>query len=79
MLDQLLGYPWHICWLPREYISISLNEADKRAFLFVTQATFDKSSLGRITFLQLDGLDADIAGVGFNPRLARPLTKDLHL
>jgi hypothetical protein len=29
--------------------------------------------------LQLDGLDADVAGVGFNPRLAWPLVRDLHL
>jgi hypothetical protein len=27
----------------------------------------------------LDCLDADIAGVGFNPQLAGPLVGDLHL
>jgi hypothetical protein len=67
MLDQLLGHPWHIHWFPHEYISVSPKKADERAFLFVTQAASDQSSLGRVTFLQLDGLDANIAGVGFNP------------
>jgi hypothetical protein len=38
-----------------------------------------KAVLDGVAFLQLDGLDADIARVGFNPRLARPLVGDLHL
>jgi hypothetical protein len=79
MFDQLLGNPWHIRWFPREYILVSPKEADERAFLFVAQASFDQSSLGQVTFLLLDGLDANVTGVGFNPRLARPLAGDLHL
>jgi hypothetical protein len=67
MLNQLLGHPWHIRWLSHEYVSISPKEADEHAFLFVIQATSDQRSLGWVTFLQLDGLHADIAGVGFNP------------
>jgi hypothetical protein len=38
-----------------------------------------KAVLDGSSSLQLDGLDADVAGVGFNPRLARPLVGDLHL
>jgi hypothetical protein len=79
MLDQLLGHPWYIRWFPHEYVSVSPKEADECAFLFFTQAAYDQSSLGRVAFLQLDGLDADVAGVGSNPRLARPLVGDLHL
>jgi hypothetical protein len=59
-------------------LAVSPKEADERAFLFVTQAASDQSSLGWVAFLQLDGLDADIAGVGFYPRLARALVGDLH-
>jgi hypothetical protein len=59
--------------------AVSPNEADERACLFVSEATPDQISLGRIVFLQLDGLDADVAGVRFNSRLARPLVGDIHL
>jgi hypothetical protein len=79
MFDQLLGHTWHIHLFSREYVSVSPKEADERTFLSVIQAIPDQSSLGWVTFLQLDGLDADIAGVGFDPRLARPLAGDLHL
>jgi hypothetical protein len=79
MLDQLLGNPCHIRWFPREYFSVSPKEANEHAFLFVTLAASDQSCLGWVTFLQLDGLDADIAGVGFNPRLAIPQARDIHL
>jgi hypothetical protein len=65
MLDQLLGHPWHIRWFPCEYVIVSPKEADERAFLSVTQATSEQSSLGRVAFLQLDGPDADVAGLGF--------------
>jgi hypothetical protein len=67
MLDQFLGHPYHIRWFSREYVSVSPKEANERAFLFVTQGTSDQSSLSWVTFLQLDGLDANVAGVGFNP------------
>jgi hypothetical protein len=79
MLNQLLGHPWHIRWFPRKHISISPKEVDEHAFLFVTQAASDQSSLGRVALMQLDGLDADIAMVGFNPRLARPLARHIPL
>jgi hypothetical protein len=36
MLDQLPGHPWHICWFPCEYVSVSPKEADEREFLFLT-------------------------------------------
>jgi hypothetical protein len=60
MLDQLLGLLWYICWFPCEYISVSPKEADERAFLFIAEASSDQSSLGRVAFLQLDGLDANV-------------------
>jgi hypothetical protein len=45
---------------------VSPKEADECNFLFVTQAASNQSSLERVAFLQLDGLDANIAGVGFH-------------
>jgi hypothetical protein len=36
MLDQFPRHPCHIRWFPREYVSVSPKEADKREFLFVT-------------------------------------------
>jgi hypothetical protein len=65
MLNQLLGHAQHIRWFPRKYVTIGSKEADERAFLFVVQAASNQSSLGRVTFLQLDGLDADVVGLGF--------------
>jgi hypothetical protein len=35
MLDQFPGYPKHIRWFPREYVSVSLKETDERKFLFL--------------------------------------------
>jgi hypothetical protein len=35
MLDQFPGYPLHIHWFPREYVSVSPNETDEREFLFL--------------------------------------------
>jgi hypothetical protein len=55
------------------------KEADEHVFLIVVQAASNQSSLGRVAFVQLDGFDADVTGVGFYPRLARPLIGDLHL
>jgi hypothetical protein len=55
----------HISWFPREDVTIGPKKADECAFLFITQAASDQSSLGRVAFLQLDGLDADIARLGF--------------
>jgi hypothetical protein len=65
MLDQLLGHLWHIHWFPCKYVSVSPKEADEHAFLFVAHAASNQSSLGWVAFLQLDGLDTDVAGVGF--------------
>jgi hypothetical protein len=79
MLNQLLGQARHIRWFPHEYVIVGLKEANECAFLFVIQATSNQSSLGRVAFLQLDGLDADVARVGFYHGLARPLIRDLHL
>jgi hypothetical protein len=65
MLNQLLGHALHIHWFPREYITVGPKEADECAFLFIVQAVSNQSSPGRVAFLQLDGLDANIAGVEF--------------
>jgi hypothetical protein len=46
VLDQLPGHPWHICWFPREYVSVGPKKADEREFLFVTQARTDDGGLG---------------------------------
>jgi hypothetical protein len=51
MLNQLLRNPWHIPWFPREYIPVSPKEADERAFLFITSAAPDQSSLRQVAFL----------------------------
>ena len=53
MLDQLLEHPWHICWFPREYISVGPKEVDELEFLFVAQASSDDSSFGVISLLYL--------------------------
>jgi hypothetical protein len=45
MLDQLPRHPWHICWFPYEYVSVSPKEVDEREFLFVTQARTDDGGL----------------------------------
>jgi hypothetical protein len=45
VLDQLPGHPWHICWFPCEYVSVSPKEADEREFLFPTQACANDSGL----------------------------------
>jgi hypothetical protein len=79
VLNQLLGHARHIRWFPREYVTVGPKKTDERAFLFVTQAASNQSCLGWSAFSQLDGLDADVAGVGFYPGLAGSLIGDLHL
>ena len=46
MLDQLLGHPWHICWFPREYVSVGPKEVDELEFLFVAQSCCDDGGFG---------------------------------
>jgi hypothetical protein len=36
MLDQFPGHPWHVRWLPHEYVSVSPKKTDEREFLFLT-------------------------------------------
>jgi hypothetical protein len=67
VLNQLLGKARHICWFLHGYVTIGPKKTDERVFLFVTQATSDQSYLGWVAFSQLDGLDADVAKVGFYP------------
>ena len=62
MLDQLLGHPWHICWFPREYVSVGPKEVDELEFLFVTQPCSDDGCFGVVSLLQLDSLGAYITG-----------------
>jgi hypothetical protein len=65
VLNQLLGHAWHICRFLRKYVTIGHKKIDERAFLFVTEAASDQSCLGWVAFSQLDGLDANVAGIGF--------------
>jgi hypothetical protein len=58
---------------------VGTKKVDVCTFLFVTQAASDQICLGWVAFSQLDGLDADVAGAGFYPGLARPLIGDLRL
>jgi hypothetical protein len=60
-------------------ISAGFHANMSRLALRKLTSAHDQSSLGPVAFLQLDGLDADVAGVGFNPQLARSLVGDLHL
>jgi hypothetical protein len=46
MLDQLPRHPWHVRWFPREYVSVSPKETDKREFLFLIQVCADDGGLG---------------------------------
>jgi hypothetical protein len=34
VLNQLPGHSWHVRWLPREDVAVSLEEVDERVFLF---------------------------------------------
>jgi hypothetical protein len=70
MLDQLLGHPWHICWFPCKYISINPKEVDEREFLFVVQPGIEECYLRRFALWILDGLHANVVGVGLHCRLA---------
>jgi hypothetical protein len=79
VLNQLLRHARHICWFPREYITVGPKKTDERIILFVTQVASNQSYLGWVAFSQLDGLDADVARVGFYPGLAGSLIGDLHL
>jgi hypothetical protein len=45
MLDQFPGHPLHICWFPREYVSVSPKETDEHEFLFLIQAHADDGGL----------------------------------
>jgi hypothetical protein len=36
MLDQFPGHPWHVRWLPREYVSVSPKKTNEREFLILT-------------------------------------------
>jgi hypothetical protein len=56
MLDQPPGHPWHVRWLPREDVSVSLEEADERVFLFGVETHADHGSLAAVTGPKVDGL-----------------------
>ena len=51
MLDQLLGHPCNIRWLPREYVSVGPKEVDELEFLFVAQASSDDGGFGVVSLL----------------------------
>jgi hypothetical protein len=71
VLNQLLGHSYHICYFLCKYVLVSPKEVDERAFLFIVQPCIDQGRLGWIALLQLDGLEANIVGVGFHRGLAQ--------
>jgi hypothetical protein len=48
--------PWHVRWFPSEDVSVSLEEADERVFLFRVETRPDHGSLVAITRLEIDDL-----------------------
>jgi hypothetical protein len=54
MLDQFSRDSRHIRRLPCEYVSVILQELDKRAFLFVIQAGADDGGLALISEPEVD-------------------------
>jgi hypothetical protein len=57
VLDQLPGHPWHVCWLPREDVSVSPQEADEHVFLFGVEARPDGGSLAAVACPEVYCLD----------------------
>jgi hypothetical protein len=57
VLDQPPGHPWHVRWLPREDVSVSLKEADERVFLFRVKARSDHGSLVVVACPEVDRLE----------------------
>jgi hypothetical protein len=57
---------------------VSLKEAHKHAFLFITQVHANQAYLGWVALLQLDGLHANVAG-RLQRGLARLLCLNHHL
>ena len=67
MLDQFIGHTRHICRFPRKYVPVGPKKIDERVFLFVVELCSYQSSPSQVAFLELDSLDANIAGVGLHP------------
>jgi hypothetical protein len=57
VLDQIPGHPWHVRWFPCEDVSVSLEEADERVFLFWVKGSPDHGSLAVVTCMKIDCLD----------------------
>jgi hypothetical protein len=60
VLDQLLGHPWHIHWLPREDVSVSPEEDDERVFLFQVEARPDGGVLAVVACPKVNRLDLNL-------------------
>jgi hypothetical protein len=60
MLDQLPGHPWHVRWLPREDVAISLEEVVERVFLFGVEAGPDDGGLAAVTCPEVNCLDQNL-------------------
>jgi hypothetical protein len=69
VLDQIPGNPWHVRSFPSEDVSVSLEEADERVFLFRVKAHPDHGSLVVVACPKIDCLDLHFLGwlrlVGF--------------
>jgi hypothetical protein len=57
VLDQPPGHPWHVRGFPCEDVSVSLEEADERVFLFRVETHPNNGSLATVAHPKVDGLD----------------------
>jgi hypothetical protein len=60
MLDQLLGHPWHVRWLPHKDVSVSPEEVDERVFLFGVESRPDGSGLAAIAYPEVNCFDQNL-------------------
>jgi hypothetical protein len=60
VLDQLPGHSWHVRWLPREDVTVSPEEVDKRVFLVGVEASPDGGGLAGVACSEVDHLDKNL-------------------
>jgi hypothetical protein len=57
VLDQLPGHSWQVRWLPREDVTVRLEEVYERVFLFGVEAGPDGGGLAAVTCPEVNCLD----------------------
>jgi hypothetical protein len=60
VFDQISRHPWHVCWFPREDVSVSPEEADERVFLFGVEAHPDGGGLDAVACPEVNRLDLNL-------------------